>query len=90
MILIFQLIPWLVLMFALYSSIKIIKEYQRAAVFRLGQFFGVRGPWTFFVIPFVDKIQIVDLNKWIPDWQRLSKVALDERVKSVALSHPGE
>ncbi len=88
--LIFELVPWIILMIVVASSIKIIKEYQRAAVFRLGQFFGVRGPSVIFMIPVVDKIQIIDLNKWIPDWQRLSKTELDERVKSVALSHPEE
>jgi hypothetical protein len=36
----------------------------------------------------VDRTQIIDLNKWVPDWQGLSKGELDDRVKSVVLSHP--
>jgi regulator of protease activity HflC (stomatin/prohibitin superfamily) len=78
----------LVLIVLCASSIKIIKEYQRAAVFRLGQLIGVRGPGLIFVLPMVDKAEIVDLNKWIPGWRGLSEDELRERVKSVALSHP--
>jgi hypothetical protein len=36
----------------------------------------------------VDKAEIIDLNKWIPEWQGLSEQELIERAKSVALSHP--
>ncbi len=54
---------------------------------RLGQFLAVCGPGIIFLIPIVDKVKVVDLNKWIPEWQELSKSELDERVKAVALSH---
>jgi regulator of protease activity HflC (stomatin/prohibitin superfamily) len=68
------------------SSIRILKEYQRAAILRLGQFTGVCGPGIIFLIPVVDKVKVVDLNKWIPEWQALSDTELAERVKEVALS----
>jgi len=79
---------WLVLVIIGVSSIRIIKEHQRAAMFRLGQFVGVRGPGLIWVIPIVDKAEIIDLNKWVPGWQGLATQELDERVKSVALSRP--
>lgn len=70
------------------SSIKIIKEYERAAVFRLGQFVAVCGPGLICLIPIVDKAKVVDLNKRVPEWQGLSKSELDERVKLLVLSDP--
>lgn len=38
------------------SSIKVIPEYERAVLFRLGRMIGVKGPGLFFIIPIVDKI----------------------------------
>jgi regulator of protease activity HflC (stomatin/prohibitin superfamily) len=69
------------------SSIRILKENQRAAIMRLGKFVGVCGPGIIFLIPVVDKIKVVDLNKWIPQWQGLSETELVESVKAAALSH---
>jgi regulator of protease activity HflC (stomatin/prohibitin superfamily) len=67
------------------SSIRILKESQRAAIFRLGQFVGVGGPGIVFLIPIIDKAKVVDLNKWVPEWRQLSENELFERVKAVAL-----
>jgi regulator of protease activity HflC (stomatin/prohibitin superfamily) len=47
----------------LYMSIKIVKEYQRLVVFRLGKCIGQRGPGIIFLIPFVDKSVRVDLRE---------------------------
>jgi len=71
----------------LVSFIRIIKEYQRAAIFRLGQFIAVCGPGLICLIPIIDKVKVVELNKWSPEWQELSKTELDARVKAVALSY---
>jgi regulator of protease activity HflC (stomatin/prohibitin superfamily) len=35
----------------LLSSVRVAREYQRAVVFRLGRFVGLRGPGLFFLIP---------------------------------------
>jgi regulator of protease activity HflC (stomatin/prohibitin superfamily) len=44
------------------SSIKIVKEYERAVIFRLGRLLGAKGPGIFFIIPFVDNFMRVDLR----------------------------
>jgi regulator of protease activity HflC (stomatin/prohibitin superfamily) len=44
------------------SSIKIVREYERAVKFRLGRFVGVRGPGIFFVIPGLEKFIKIDLR----------------------------
>ena len=45
------------------SSIKIVPEYERLVVFRLGKVVGVRGPGLVFLIPFIDRAQRVDLRE---------------------------
>ncbi|EED34785.1 band 7 protein [Luminiphilus syltensis NOR5-1B] len=54
--------PIVVLVLILASSIKIVPEYQRAVVFFLGRFQGVKGPGLIIVIPGVQQMQRVDLR----------------------------
>jgi regulator of protease activity HflC (stomatin/prohibitin superfamily) len=51
----------LVIMF-LASSIKIVQEYERGVIFRLGRCQGAKGPGIFFVVPIIDKIVRVNLQ----------------------------
>lgn len=41
---------------------KILREYERAVVFRLGKYQKTKGPGLIFLIPFIDKIERVDLR----------------------------
>ena len=51
-----------VLFLLLISSVKIVLEYERAVIFRLGRCVGAKGPGVFFVIPIIDKIRRVNLQ----------------------------
>lgn len=44
------------------SGIKIMKEYQRAVIFRLGRIVAARGPGIIYVIPLIEKMIRVDLR----------------------------
>jgi len=44
------------------SSIKIVQEYERGVIFRLGRCVGAKGPGVFFVIPVIDRITKVNLQ----------------------------
>ncbi len=44
------------------SSIKVIPEFQRAVVFRLGRVIGSKGPGIFILIPIIDQMVKVDLR----------------------------
>ncbi len=46
----------------LFYSVRILPEYERAVVFRLGRIAGVKGPGIVLLIPFVDKMDKVDLR----------------------------
>jgi regulator of protease activity HflC (stomatin/prohibitin superfamily) len=41
---------------------KILREYERAVVFRLGKFLMTKGPGLIFLIPFIDRVEKVDLR----------------------------
>jgi regulator of protease activity HflC (stomatin/prohibitin superfamily) len=58
-----SLLPFLfILGFVAFSTFKILDEYERAVVFRLGRFKGVRGPGLIILIPGVEKMRRVDLR----------------------------
>ena len=45
------------------SSIKVVPEYQRLVVFRLGRAIGIRGPGLVFLVPIIDRGVVVDLRE---------------------------
>ncbi|MCP4713752.1 MAG: slipin family protein, partial [Deltaproteobacteria bacterium] len=51
----------LVVMF-LASAIKVLNEYERAVIFRLGRLIGTKGPGLIILIPLIDKMQKVSLR----------------------------
>jgi len=44
------------------NAINILQEYERAVVFRLGRFVGIRGPGFVLIIPFIERIMRVGLR----------------------------
>lgn len=46
----------------LISGIRIVSEYERGVIFRLGRVVGARGPGLFFILPGFERMQIVDLR----------------------------
>ena len=49
------------------SAIKIMREYERAVIFRLGRLIGVKGPGLIILIPFIDKMVRVSLRTIVMD-----------------------
>jgi regulator of protease activity HflC (stomatin/prohibitin superfamily) len=49
------------------SAIKIVKEYERGVIFRLGRLLGAKGPGLFLIIPVIDKMFRVDLRTAVID-----------------------
>ncbi len=52
----------LVLLSLAYSAVKVVQEYERGVIFRLGRLVGPRGPGLFFIIPIIDRMVKVDLR----------------------------
>ena len=56
------LILLLVVIIIIASGIRVAQEYQRAVVFRLGRFSGIKGPGIYYLIPIIDRQQKVDIR----------------------------
>jgi regulator of protease activity HflC (stomatin/prohibitin superfamily) len=57
------LVPALVVLFSIAgSAVKVVQEYERGVIFRLGRLIGARGPGLFFIIPLADRMVKVDLR----------------------------
>jgi regulator of protease activity HflC (stomatin/prohibitin superfamily) len=44
------------------AAVKVVQEYERGVIFRLGRLVGPRGPGLFFILPFVDRMVKIDLR----------------------------
>jgi regulator of protease activity HflC (stomatin/prohibitin superfamily) len=66
----------LVILF-LASAIRIVPEYQRLVVFRLGRLLGVKGPGLILLIPIVDKGIKVDLREFFLEIPRQDSITKD-------------
>jgi len=44
------------------AAVKIVQEYERGVIFRLGRLEGAKGPGLFFIIPFIDRMWKIDLR----------------------------
>ncbi len=52
----------ILLLIILPLTIKVVQEYERGVIFRLGRLTGSKGPGLFFIIPFIDRMVRVDLR----------------------------
>jgi regulator of protease activity HflC (stomatin/prohibitin superfamily) len=69
------------------SAVKIVQEYERGVIFRLGRLQGAKGPGLFFIIPFVDRMVKVDLRVVtldIPSQEAITRDNVTVRVNAVA------
>jgi regulator of protease activity HflC (stomatin/prohibitin superfamily) len=68
-------------------TIKVVPEYERGVLFRLGRLVGAKGPGLFFIIPFVDRLVKVDLRVVtmdVPSQEVITKDNVTVRVNAVA------
>lgn len=58
-------------------AIKVIREYERVVIFRMGRLLGAKGPGMFFIIPIVDSIVKTDLRVITIDVPKQSIITRD-------------
>jgi len=75
-------VVFLVLVF-LVNAIKIVPEYQRLVVFRLGRLLATKGPGLVLLIPFVDKGTKVDLREFYLEIPRQDSITKDNAAISI-------
>jgi regulator of protease activity HflC (stomatin/prohibitin superfamily) len=57
----------LLVLFILGNAVRILREYERGVIFRLGRMIGVKGPGLILLIPIVDKMVKVSLRTVVLD-----------------------
>lgn len=86
-LIIVAVIVFLFLLIVLSATIKIVQEYERGVVFRLGRLVGPRGPGIILLIPFVERMVKVDLRTLtmdIPVQEVITRDNVTIRVNAVA------
>jgi regulator of protease activity HflC (stomatin/prohibitin superfamily) len=67
-------------------AVKIVTEYERGVIFRLGRLVGAKGPGLFLIIPFIDRMIKVDLRVVtmdVPSQEVITKDNVTVRVNAV-------
>lgn len=67
----------------LFNAIKIVPEYQRLVVFRLGRCLGDRGPGLVLLIPFIDRAVRVDLREQVREIPHQTSITKDNAPISI-------
>jgi regulator of protease activity HflC (stomatin/prohibitin superfamily) len=73
----------LIVLAVLASAVRIIQEYERLVVFRLGRCVGDRGPGLVLLIPFIDRGIKVDLREQVREIPHQTSITLDNAPISI-------
>ena len=73
----------LVLLGFLFQAIRVVAEYERLVVFRLGRCVGARGPGIIILIPIVDRAVKVDLREQVREIPHQSSISKDNAPISI-------
>lgn len=63
----YLIVPAVILLFLLFSAIRVLNEYERGVIFTLGRYTGTRGPGIIVVFPFVQRMVKMDLRTVVLD-----------------------
>src|SRR5579884_2759550 len=87
-----SLIPFFVILFVVVlplvgAAVKVVQEYERGVIFRLGRLVGVKGPGLFLILPFVDRMVKIDLRTItleVPPQEIITRDNVSVKVSAVA------
>ena len=65
------------------NAIRILREYERGVIFRLGRLAGAKGPGLFFIIPIIDKMVKISLRTIVLDVPPQEVITKDNVTTSV-------
>ncbi len=71
------LIVLIIIVTAIRASIKVVPQYERLVVFRLGKVIGIKGPGLVFLIPFIDRAERIDLRERYIEVERQTCITQD-------------
>jgi regulator of protease activity HflC (stomatin/prohibitin superfamily) len=68
------------------ATVRIVQEYERGVIFRLGRLVGAKGPGLFFIVPFFDRMRKIDLRVItmdVPSQEAITKDNIPVQVNAV-------
>ncbi len=83
----------IIIIIILSAMIKILREYERGVIFRLGRFIGIKGPGLIVLIPFIDRMVKVSLRTVtmdVPPQDVITRDNISVKVNAVAYFRPFE
>lgn len=81
----------IIIVIILSAMIKILREYERGVIFRLGRFLSVKGPGLIVLIPFIDRMTKVSLRVVtmdVPPQDVITRDNVSVKVNAVAYFRP--
>jgi regulator of protease activity HflC (stomatin/prohibitin superfamily) len=81
----------LIILIVISAMVKILREYERGVIFRLGRFIGVKGPGLIILIPFIDRMVKVSLRTVtmdVPPQDVITRDNISVKVNAVAYFRP--
>jgi regulator of protease activity HflC (stomatin/prohibitin superfamily) len=75
-----------IVLILIFMSVKVVTEYERGVIFRLGRLVGAKGPGLFFIVPFIDRMVKVDLRTVtmdVPSQEVITRDNVTVRVNAV-------
>ena len=77
------LVIFVVILGVVVKAVRIVREYQRLVVFRLGKVIGTRGPGFVLLIPVVDRAVLIDLREFYLEIPHQSAITEDNASISI-------
>ncbi len=74
---------FLVLMILIIWGARVLRENERAVIFRLGFSVHTRGPGIIYVIPLMERMIRVNLDKQLPGWRGMLNKELNQKVQKL-------
>jgi regulator of protease activity HflC (stomatin/prohibitin superfamily) len=81
---------FLVIMILIICGARVLRENERAVIFRMGLLLHIRGPGIIYVIPLIERMIRVNLDKQLPGWRGMLNDDLNQRVQKLVSKTSGE
>ncbi len=81
---------FLVIMILIICGARVLRENERAVIFRMGLLLHTRGPGIIYVIPLIERMIRVNLDKQLPGWRGLLNEDFNHRVQKLVSETHGE
>ena len=81
---------FLVLIILFIWGARVLRENERAVIYRLGFSVHTRGPGIIYVIPLMERMIRVNLDKQLPGWRGMLNKDLNQRVQKLVSETSGE